>query len=169
MMKANLTLIAALMLLLPALGMAQVTKERDVVAAAGEYASSANLSLSWTAGETAVTTATTASLIVTQGFQQADQTLAGIEEAVFAGEIKVFPNPVQDVLNFEVTSDRSMQMEAELYELSGRKVREVPAFRVQNSYRGSIDCSDLPAGEWLLRFRDTNGKTQKSFTVIKLN
>jgi hypothetical protein len=169
MMKANLVMIATLMLLLPALGMAQVSKERDVVAVAGEYGSSSNLSLSWTAGQTAVNTTTTSGLIVTQGFQQADQSPAGVAETMFVGDIKVFPNPLQDVLNFEISSERPLRLGVDLYDATGKKVREIPSFQVPSTYKGSIDFSNLPAGEWLLRFHDGKGNGQKTFTVVKLN
>jgi hypothetical protein len=155
-------------LLLPNLLFSQVTKERDVVGSAGDYSTTPTLELSWTVGEVAVTTQQTANLVVTEGFQQANFGATEIAEDVFPAEIIVYPNPVSDVLNFEVNSKEGLRLTGELYDLSGKKVADIPVFQVDSEYRGTFDCSDLAAGKWLLRFSDSSFKVAKTFTFIKL-
>lgn len=52
--------------------------ERSVVASAGDYYESANVSLSWTLGEIATETYSSANNILTQGFQQPDISLVSL-------------------------------------------------------------------------------------------
>ena len=156
-------------LLLPFLALCQITKERDVTASAGDYSTSPTLELSWTIGEVAVTSATVGNLQVSQGFQQADQNAVGIPETSFLGEIKVYPNPVSEVLNFQVRSEDHLELRAELFDINGRIVKEVPVFQVRNQFHGQIECGDLPAGQWFLRFVDIGNSVVKTFTVTKLD
>lgn len=155
-------------LLLPILAFTQVTKERDVVASAGEYSTSPAVELSWTVGDLAVATLQGGSLIVTQGFQQADENMVGIAEPTFPGDIKVYPNPVADQLYFEISSDTPMDLRGDLYDLTGRRVMDIPSFRVNTAYNGQIDLSHLPAGKWLLRFTDETKGFSETFSVTKV-
>ena len=140
-------IILLLALLLPGIAFAQVSKERDVVANGGEYSSAPGLALSWTVGEAAINTGQAANLIVTEGFQQADSDPVGTFEAAFPGDITIYPNPVEDQLTFEVTTPSPVRMKAELYDLNGKLVRQVPAFQTNRSYTGNLDFSELPAGK----------------------
>ncbi len=155
-------------LLLPGFAFGQVTKERDVVANGGDYSSAPALALSWTVGEVAVATQQSSSLIVTEGFQQADADLVGINASAFPGAITIYPNPVQDQLFFEVMTSSPTQMSGEIYDLNGKLVRRISNFKVNRFHQGEIDFSQLPAGKWLLRFTSAN-QSQKTFTVLKVH
>lgn len=169
-MKTKMILRALLLplLLLPLLSGAQVTKERDVAAAAGDYSTTASLQVSWTVGEPATDFRQSASLIVTEGFQQADTDPTGVEKPQFPGEISVYPNPVVDILHFEVHGDGHLRLRGELYDLSGRRVKVIPDFTAYSGYRGQVDVSNLPTGKWLLRFIDTENHSTKAFTITRL-
>ena len=160
--------ILLLTLLLPLVTFCQVEKERDVVASAGDYSTTASMEVSWTVGEPAVISTETASLIVSEGFQQADVNLIGIEDAYEPELFMVYPNPVSDVLNFEIESKETMELRGEVYDMMGRCVNTVPLFRVNAAYSGQIDFSQLPAGKWFLQFSSPSGKFVKTCTVTKI-
>lgn len=155
-------------MLIPFLGMSQNTLDRQVIGNAGEYTSTANMNASWTVGEAVVAYATTSNLQVSQGFQQMDAMPVGIAENAFEGEIKVFPNPLVDELNFEIKSMKNLNVQVELFDVTGKLVRALPQLHVVNAYQGKIDFSNLPAGNWLLRFK-TENEALKTFRVTKLN
>ncbi len=77
-----------------------------VVASAGDFYTNnvANASLSFTVGELAIVeTFTAQGNILTNGFQQPQIELVGLDESDFALEFVVFPNPANQVLNFRYT------------------------------------------------------------------
>lgn len=156
-------------LLLPALAFSQ-TKDRDVTASAGDFSTAPSIQLSWTVGEVAVNSGQSGNLIVTEGFQQADEDPTDAPApSEFAGEITVFPNPVEDVLNFEIRSRDPLKLRAEVYDLQGQRVLEIPGFRVLSEHRGQVDFTKLPAGKWFLRFSTSGHVPVKTFVVTKLD
>ena len=155
-------------LLLPGLLNAQVSKEREVVANGGDYSSAPALALSWTVGEPAVADYQTTNWIVTEGFQQADDNPVGVWEPTFPGKIVVYPNPVQDQLSFDIETPKPMKVDIQVYDVTGKLVRQVPQFSVNRYHQGSIDLTQLPSGKWLIRFIDTQSQTQKTFRVTKV-
>ena len=155
-------------LLLPFLGIAQMSIEREVTANAGDYSTSPAMELSWTVGDLIVTTQQAGNLIVNQGFQQADNDMVGMPEPVFSGDITVFPNPVTDDLYFRISTDQSLRLRGELFDLMGKRVREIPPFEVNQLYEGRIDFRGLPAGKWMLRFTDDRNGLTETYTITKL-
>ncbi len=85
-----------------------------------------------------------------------------------SSEIAVYPNPVADQLFFQVQVERPITLRATLFDLTGKRVRQVPEFKVLESYQGQIDMSDLPAGEWLLRFEREDQMVLQTLRVTKL-
>ena len=77
------------------LGSMAQSLDRSVVATAGNYSTATGISLSWTIGQAGpVQTASTASLILTQGFQQADIIVTSIDpDNEGELQITVFLNP----------------------------------------------------------------------------
>jgi len=167
-MKKTIQLICA-MLFAPGLLSAQVALDREVTGSAGTVESTPSISLSWTLGEVAVATEESTSLILVEGFQQGDITVTGISENSFLGEFIVYPNPVNETLNFQIHSQESMQLSGTVYDISGKQVAQIPAFGVDSEYLGQVDCTNLPAGKWILRFSNSNGgETVKTFSFIKV-
>lgn len=80
-------------------------------------------------------------------------------------EIQVYPNPARNVVNidlsgFSVGRDQKLQMT----DIMGRTVRE----RLLDQGTGSIQIStgNLPAGLYLIRFHDRDGKTQATAKLL---
>jgi hypothetical protein len=73
----------------------------------------------------------------------------GVEEHEMA-EFKVYPNPVNDVVMVELSGAEIAT--AVLYDLQGRTVYS------QNSPNSPINLKSIPAGVYLLRVTDTEGR-----------
>ncbi|MCP4442491.1 MAG: T9SS type A sorting domain-containing protein [Aureispira sp.] len=159
--------ITLVLFLLSNVAWGQINKDRDVIGSAGNYSSTPTLQVAWTVGEVAVTTETSGNLIVTQGFQQEYIGVSAVSNLEFAGEINVFPNPVADVLNFRIEVEKNVEMVGELFDATGKKVYEIASFEVYDQYQDQINFSDLPAGNWFLRFVDKTNNTEKTFTIVK--
>jgi len=156
------------MLLVPILSFSQVTKERDVVGSAGNHSSTASMEVSWTVGEVAINASENPNLIVSEGFQQADNEGVGLNEETFSGEISVYPNPVDDELFYEIQTDQSLELTGALFDAAGRKVLEIPRFTVEDQHKGQLDLRGLSPGKWVLKFYAPNEGTQQIFNVLKV-
>ena len=120
-MKRFISLIAASLLVI------QITRAQDiqlaptVIASAGGYGASDNITLSWTLGELAVTTLQQGDLILTQGFQQS---MLGEVDAVnlpeVDWEIVAYPNPVKDELKIQFNMQEPNDFWIEIQDVTGR-------------------------------------------------
>lgn len=164
----KLLIIPSFLLLIPMIGFGQVTKERDVVGSAGEVSSAGGLEISWTVGESAVSYSENANLIVSDGFQQTDYLTIGLEELGLLDGITVYPNPMEDQLNFEVASDQVKDLSGMLIDANGKVVMEIDQFNAIDGYKGQLDVSQLPPGKWTLVFRSTSDSKQKTFNIVKV-
>ena len=83
-------------------------------------------------------------------------------------EIKIFPNPVQDALNVQITMDNPLSFSATIYDLTGRATCD---FRIQatkgNKLYAIEDLKGLPAGLYTLRVKSENGRFTKTFSFLK--
>jgi hypothetical protein len=79
----------------------------EVIASTGNYATSASGSLSQTSGEAVVATLQDGQSMLTQGFQQPFTLTVGIQNQDEMGAIKVYPNPVTDLLNIDLSEEWS--------------------------------------------------------------
>lgn len=107
---------------------------------------------------------------VTQDFDCESRNLStpdmGADEGVFLSitqnnaniGLKVYPNPVQDILTIEYTSDIT---NVEIYNLMGQQLFSKKA----NAMNTSLDMSKFQAGTYLVKV--TAGKVSKSLKVIK--
>ncbi|MBV6441832.1 MAG: hypothetical protein EPGJADBJ_03523 [Saprospiraceae bacterium] len=146
-------------LLIPLLFLAGVailsaqSMERQVVGIGGGYVQTAAGSLHWTAGEVAVSARTGGGIYWGEGFQQlwlAPAVATHAPDAIQAISIAVYPNPAGDYLRVE--SDTPLQVQ--LFDLAGRPLSGLL------SLNGSLqlDLSALPAGLFLLRAFEDNGR-----------
>jgi len=143
------------------------TLDRQVVSSGGAYATAGNVSLSYTIGEVAVATLTGGNLILTQGFQQPDGAPVGISEPPFTGSIKVYPNPTDDIIMVEITTDQS-DLVLELSNALGQQLLSQELPLDGGTYSGQVDMQTYAAGNYLLYLRDSNGRIVTSYNVQKV-
>ena len=164
----KITTLTLLLLLFAWSSQAQVTLERQVIASGGASQAAGNLELSSTIGETATTTLTSGSFILTQGFQQGDLGATSVEDLLeIAVDYKIFPNPAQELLNVELTTDHPAEIQVDLYDLNGKALGMSHTFRATGTQRTSFPLTRLSEGVYILNFRDATGKILVSHKVQK--
>ena len=157
-MKKNLGII--IVLLLCAL---HVQGQQQVVSSAGSFHSNASGSVSWTLGELAIETLTTASNILTQGFQQSRLTVTGIGDIPQLDfEIVVCPNPASDHLIIRTDKEQHENLYFQLYDLSGKIILQD---RIRET-ETTIPLNHLRSAVYLLRIIEGNRQVW-AFKVVK--
>ncbi len=148
------------------------TLERTVVASSGEYLTNPNinLTLSCTIGEPVVTTLTNIKLILTQGFQQPlENEITGIDYNTADWSIKAFPNPFNDVINVEISSDMASEFSITMTNLLGQTFG---GEYLANHYPGKnvyqINTASLAQGLYIVTVASKDGKLVKSFKVTNV-
>jgi hypothetical protein len=140
-----------------------VQGQQQVVSSAGNFHANASGSISWTLGELAVETLTTAGNILTQGFQQSRLTVTGIGDLpILDYEIVVFPNPASDHLIILTDKEQHENLYYQLYDLSGKII-------VQDRIRETettIPVNNLRSAVYLLRIIEGNRQV-RAFKVVK--
>jgi hypothetical protein len=145
---------------------AQVT-EREVLANAGNTATlSSGYTVSWTLGETFVSTRTSLmdSLIVTEGFHQPEDGIISptLDLPDAGGKITVSPNPTNGVLDITLSALPATPVNATLSDLGGGTLRKI----IITDLVTSLDLQGLPAAVYMLSL--TDGKQWvRSVKVVK--
>jgi len=73
--------------------------------------------------------------------------------------IKLYPNPTSGLVYFTGTTEANI----EVFSLLGERVKTVQIMKSQNT----IDCSDLPVGNYLLKINSNNSTELKKLVVIR--
>ena len=140
------------LLLTPLLGQAQ-DLDQNVIGTAGNYSKNGTASLSWTIGETVVETVSNGTNTLTQGFQQNNLSVTTLVKQAAAGNhLKVYPNPVKNILNVETDTTG---IGYQLLNISGQSVSNG---KLENTTQ-QINFSNLPPGTYFLKIN--NEKTHK--------
>lgn len=163
-------LIITLLFILPLISQAQLSLERQVIGATGNYSTAGTISLSATVGEPVVTTAVSGTLTLTQGFQQAETSFSdGVDDLhQWLVDYSLYPNPTQDQLILELTTEVPMQLDLEVYDVLGRSVGiSVEDWQVKGVEKITLSLQDLASGAYFLVLKDQTGEIVKSFKLEK--
>lgn len=133
-----------------------------VIASGGNHASASGVQLSYTIGETVITTVNGGSNILTQGFHQPLEIVSGIVEGIIPGEIKVYPNPAAVEVFIETNLDNE-QLSGVLTDVQGRIVREI---NINNNGVHSMRVDDIASATYHLTLTGENAKFRKTFNVL---
>jgi len=141
-----------LLLFLPVVSSAQDTLQY-VIGNAGEDFQSENIQVSWTIGEVATETLVTSTHTITQGFHQGNFLVDRINEDLAKDfSIKVYPNPVNDLLLIETDAQNK---EFRVVDIDGRiRLNGIILSELQQ-----VDLTGLPAGTYF--FQVEKHKTHK--------
>ncbi len=82
-----------------------------------------------------------------------------------AWEVKVFPNPVKDVLNIQYTLSEKKDIILEIRDITGKKVMEEKLEELTGSSETSVTLSELREGIYFLKFYSAD---KKYFKIIKI-
>ena len=83
-------------------------------------------------------------------------------EAIVAGNIRIYPNPVRDVLNIDLSNNKNSSIE--IISVTGVVVKQIYAAGENNRVQVNISC--LPSGIYAVKI-NSNGKT-KSMRFVKM-
>ncbi len=143
-----------------------ITKQSNaqtVLAPAGHYHESEQMSMSWTLGETIIATFVSADIVLTQGFQQPVLKVSTIaKEPDLDFQITAFPNPTRGHTNISTNQLQAESLTYRVYDLQGR-------FIIGNPLEGShtrIAFYDYDPGIYFIRILQDK-KPVKTFKIIK--
>lgn len=163
--------ILLMLILLPGFSLTwgQVQLTPTVLSSAGGYNEASGISLAWTMGELAVSTLSTTGMILTQGFQQPFLLDIGsaIDDPEFRWSVDAYPNPVSEMLNLRFNIDKPMDLQLELYDITGKKlvIKKLPS--VMPGGRATLDFSGLRKGIYILKITNEKQKIRKIYKIQK--
>lgn len=136
----------------------------EVIATAGEQASGSTAQISWTLGEPVIETFSGNSAILTQGFHQTNLMITALEDLAADFRVRVYPNPTAAQVQVEAP-EAPTAFSLELTDATGRTL-QTEAEASQFATR-SLDLSGYAPGWYLLRLHTADGKTIKTFKIVK--
>ncbi len=147
----------------------------SVLATGGGIDSTTQMSLEWTLGEIAVTTLSSETIMITEGYHQPwlvvseydDSSITNTSTANLDFQIKINPNPVKSFVNIQMQSSENSEIFINLYSLEGKQM--MGKLKKQSSDYFEIDLSDLSSGLYLLRFTNLNGDVIQTYKLSKIN
>jgi len=157
--------------------LAQLTSP-GTVNVSGESVDIDNYRFEWSLGESvAITTMSNSNLLVSNGFIQfgvQNQPELNLVKYFLPEEIRVYPNPVKNILDINILHANKGKHQIELLDANGLKIKEL-----QLNYNGmgaleSWNLSGLPTGQYFLNIRQTDAVTGKlmkkgAFKIMKVN
>lgn len=137
---------------------------RTVIGSSGDYYDNLLFgSLHFTVGEIAVARFEN-NIELGEGFHRSyyDLLVDAQEILPTSWEVTVCPNPTTEQVRFRWSTKE--QLTAQLYDTNGRLILQQAGILQE----GQMDMSPLPAGTYLLRLQDLEGRTG-SFQILKVN
>jgi len=140
-----------------------------VIASAGGYAAGGNYTISWTLGEVAISTLTEGDFILTQGFQQPWELDIGnaVENISFDWYVISYPNPVDGQLSLRFKTNRTMDYNIEITDLTGKKLSVETLKHVVPGQEIEVDFSRYARGLYLMTVSSTDRKYVRMVRVQK--
>ena len=157
------TLIFLTMLSISSIVCAQNT-DQQVIATAGDYAESGDYAISWTLGETVISTGSGGDYTLTQGFQQSRWDIVGIEDVTdFSAEIRLWPNPAATHVNVEVNNrEEGLEFTWTVLDMTGKPIMQGQG---ENGFV-RINLQKLQESMYIIRIVDEAGKGN-SYKLVK--
>ena len=153
-------LLALLFITTSIVGVAQ-TIEREVVSANGNFYSNGVGQLSTTLGEPIISTVSSGTNELTQGFQQTRITITGIEDFQSDFEMSIYPNPVSEFITIK-TKELKEGVTYAIYTIEGKLVLEDNIKEIQTK----LQLSALVKGSYYLNITQEN-QLLKTYKIIK--
>lgn len=138
-------------------------KAQAVVAPAGHYHESGQMSMSWTLGEPMIETLVSADIVLTQGFQQPVlEVSTTTNEPGLDFQITAFPNPTRGHTNISTNLLQAESLIYSVYDLQGRFITGNPLDGPQTR----IAFNNYDPGIYFIRIIQDE-KPVKTFKIIK--
>ena len=143
----------------------------------GNYGSQGNYQFELSFGESAsIVTQTTSTLVVTSGVLQSFTSFASVYNAFptfLPDEIKIYPNPFKDILEINLLHTNSGKIKIELFDVQGKKMKELLFFHFGVGRTERWDLSKFPQGAYMIAINQLDGTgklviRRGIFKVIKI-
>ena len=141
-----------------------------VVATAGNYATGSSHTLSYTIGELAVTTLTSANNHLTQGFQQPEDKAVGVTQLQLPNvQVTLYPNPASETLNLWIKCNGNTceNLTVSIHDLLGRQISVPGELQTNgNELLYAFNLKSLAASMYFVRLQDAGSSLSQ---IIKFN
>ena len=142
----------------------QVVKE--ILASEGASLKGPEFSISYTVGEPYIGKANGPLVSLSQGFQQGLEELAtSLQPSLFQTQLKVFPNPISDMLHIELRAEVPVGLIIDLYNAEGRLVLKERTKGLMLAHSANLTVSKLPKGLYQLILYDQHLRLIDAFTL----
>jgi hypothetical protein len=157
---------------------AQQAAYPSTINVAGNSSTVGNYALEWSVGESAaITTMNNSNLLVTNGLLQynvENQPEVNLIASFLPGEIRVYPNPVKNILHINILHANKGKHQIELLDVIGDKLKQVQLYYNGMGALESWNLSGLPAGQYILNIRQTHPVTGRlvkkgAYKILKIN
>jgi hypothetical protein len=138
----------------------------SVIASGGRYATGSNIQLSYTVGETMVTTRSQGSVVLTQGFQQTYKNAVGVPQLAVGVVVNVFPNPTTDRVNLLVKGENTSQYTARLYSLTGQLLQQT---ELTTNEADSFELGHLADGLYIIQLVSETEAPMGTYRIEKIS
>jgi Secretion system C-terminal sorting domain len=145
---------------------------------AGQSSTVGNYALEWSVGESAaITTMNNNNLLVTNGLLQynvENQPEVNLIASFLPGEIRIYPNPVKNILHINILHANKGKHQIELLDVIGAKLKQVQLYYNGMGALESWNLGGLPAGQYILNIRQTHPVTGRlvkkgAYKILKIN
>lgn len=137
-----------------------VANAQDLISTGGDFFQMPSGSISFTIGEPIIETVGNEHHIITQGFQQSTREITTGFDDLSDLSINVFPNPTTDIINIELSEQRSL--EYQLFDLNGVLLQEDKISWIQTT----ISLVNYAPSVYILKLGENNVGS-KTFQIVK--
>ena len=151
-------------------GIAQYNYQSQI-SSAGDFYESSNFSLSWTLGEITTETLVGSEFILTQGFQQSELTVIGIDESSINNDysILIYPNPSYGIVHLVINpielNPSDVPNRYHLYDIQGKLLLNEPILENKTL----IDLQKYSGSLYYVRLHNTESHHNSTHIIQKLN
>ena len=94
-------------------------------------------------------------------YYQNNDVSSGVEKEYSREDIKIYPNPVSDVLRYEMENSAE-NVSISIFNIEGKQV-----YNEQAGHKQQIDVSFLTIGTYVIQFKQQSKITNQKFSVIR--
>ncbi|MBX2958901.1 MAG: T9SS type A sorting domain-containing protein [Flavobacteriales bacterium] len=150
-------------LILTSFGANAQSISNQVISSYGLSASNGTTQTDVTIGEPVIATVSDGNNTLTQGFHQTKLMITTINENEKTNNYQFYPNPVNEVLNFNFTNSNNEPVGLQLFDINGKIL-----YNKQNiTTNEQLSFSDRANGQYILKVIDKNNKEIKTVKIIK--
>ncbi|MDQ7916590.1 T9SS type A sorting domain-containing protein [Mesonia sp. MT50] len=117
-----------------------------------------------------ISTQSNANITVTQGLLQIEDPSLGVSQTVFSNQnLKIYPNPVDNILNIKPDMQGTGELSVQLFDIHGRRILQ-KKFSLQTGLeKQQLDLSSLEQATYMLNVQFNRGKQsyRQSYKIIK--